>query len=119
MANKRQLKKQIRTLCGELAGECVLAAELIPGTDRIKFNEIISELASLQATTLSRVSIVFDKSVKSFESPAAYKAAKEAFFAQAMRKLNVEFTTSINAIVKQMNTLLTAEQRELNKTMAN
>lgn len=113
MANKRDLKKQIRCICGELAGQCVLAAELIPGTDREAFNTLILDLAHLQAVTLAKMSFVFDKNSRAFATPAEYKAAKEAFYASAMKTLIDEFSESINAMLKRMNALLNKEQREL------
>ena len=35
-SNKRLLKKEIRIICGALAGECVVAKLSIPGIDREK-----------------------------------------------------------------------------------
>lgn len=118
MANKRQLKKQIRMVCGDLAGECALAAELIPGADRKEFNRLIGEIARLQTLALARISFVFDKDVRSFESAAEYKKAKEQFFATAMDKLIKDFTEQVNGIIKQMNSLLTKGQRDLQKSMS-
>ncbi len=34
MANRRQLKKQIRYICGDVAAECAMAKYLIDGVNR-------------------------------------------------------------------------------------
>ena len=36
MANKRRLKKAIKAVCGDLAGECLVARDLVPNIDTKK-----------------------------------------------------------------------------------
>ena len=67
-ANKRLLKKEIHRICGALAGECVLAKIAIPGIDREKLNEIIYQLADLQASALRLVSVEFPRTPRSFDT---------------------------------------------------
>ena len=67
-ANKRLLKKEIHRICGALAGECVLAKIAIPGIDREKLNEIIYQLADLQASALRLVSVEFPRTPRSFDN---------------------------------------------------
>ena len=95
MANKRRLKKAIRIACGNMAGECIITRNFVPGVDAKKIDEIIFNIADLQFVTLENVSFSFDKSRSSFESPA-----------------------DIDEIVKQMNDALPAEQKERNKAAA-
>ena len=64
MANKRSLKKQIRYICGDLAGECIFAREIIPGIDHDKANGIIIDIAALQSEALAKTTFAFDKSVR-------------------------------------------------------
>lgn len=64
MANKRLLKKQIKYICGDIAGECIMSRYLIPGIDAEKMESIVLEVATLQAATLKRVTFDFDKCKK-------------------------------------------------------
>lgn len=117
-SNKRLLKKEIRMICGALAGECVVAKITIPGIDPEELNQIIYELAGLQENALSRISFDFPQSPKSFENGHEYRKARKQYFAAAYRKLKGEFNAHIDAIVKKMNAALPAEQKEANKAAA-
>lgn len=113
--NKRLLKKEIRLICGGLAGECVLADVTIPGIDSAKIKDIIIELADLQQNALGRINFTFPQSEKSFSSPKEYRKARQAYYKATFRKLKGEFNAHIEAIVKKMNEALPAEQKEANK----
>lgn len=115
MSNKRDLKKQIKFVCGDIACECIMARNFIPGVDAEKMNKNIYDVASLQTSTLKRVSFVYDKVVSDFENKSAYQKAKSRYFADAYKKLNSDFNDSINAIVKSMNDALSKEQKEAQK----
>lgn len=119
MANKRQLKKQVKCVCGDLAGECIVARDLIPGVDFKSMNEIIYQIADLQAATLDRATFCFDKSKKEFGSLHEYKVARDKYFAAAYTKLMDDFKNSVQAIVKEMNALLPQAQKDANKKAAN
>lgn len=118
MANKRILKKQVRHVCGDVAAECILASEFLPGVDSQKMREIIVELATLQDNILNNASFSFDKTPAQFESAKEYNKARRNYYAKAFASLKKEFNTKIEAIVKEMNSTLTAEQREENKKIA-
>lgn len=118
MANKRSLKKQIRYICGDLAGECIFARELMPGVDNAKANEIIMNIAALQANTLSKVTFAFDKTERDFESRQEYRKARHEYFHKAYTTLTDGFQAEIDAILKKMNGLLSKERREANKAAA-
>lgn len=113
-SNKRLLKKEIRLICGALAGECVVAKVTVPGIDREKLNDIIYELADLQQNALHRISISFPQSEKSFPNAHEYKKARRAYFAAAFKKLKDEFNAHIDLIVKKMNATLPQEQKDAN-----
>lgn len=115
MANKRSLKKQIRYICGDLAGECIFAREIIPNVDSAKANEIIVEIAALQTETLKKASFAFDKSARDFETRHEYRAARHAYFHSAYKTLTEGFNAKVEAILKNMNGLLSKEQREAQK----
>lgn len=115
MANKRNLKKQIRYICGSIAGECLIARELMPGIDPAKMNEIVLHVATLQSSAIKNATFSFDKTPRDFDSVREYNKAARAYHAKAYAKLREEFNNSIQQIVKDMNGLLPAAQREENK----
>ncbi|MDE7406978.1 MAG: hypothetical protein K2M76_01040 [Muribaculaceae bacterium] len=118
MANKRDLKKEIRYICGDLAGECLVARELMPGVDFNAANNIIIEVAALQSATLSKVTFDFDKTERDFDSAKSYRKARHAYYAAAYKKLKEDFNVSVEGILRKMNGLLSKEQREANKLAA-
>lgn len=113
--NKRDLKKEIRYICGDLAGECIMMRELMPDVDAETANNLVIEIAGLQVSTLRKVSFSFDKAACDFENAQAYRKAKHAYYASAYKKLAEEFNAGVAAVLKKMNAQLTAEQREANK----
>ncbi|MCI9284734.1 MAG: hypothetical protein HFJ91_02790 [Muribaculaceae bacterium] len=115
-SNKRLLKKEIRTICGALAGECVLAKLSIPGVNPESYNKIIYELADIQESALSLVNVDFPQSPAAFDSRKAYMDARHSYFKQAYRKLKGNFNSRIEDVVKEMNAALPAEQKEANKS---
>lgn len=115
MANKRDLKKRIKFICGDIACECIMARNFFVGVDAEKMNNNVYEVASLQTTTLKRVSFAYDKVVADFENKKAYQKAKSKYFADAYKKLHSDFNDGINAIVKLMNDSLSKEQRDVQK----
>ncbi len=115
MANKRVLKKQIKYACGDLAGECVLAINFVEGIDVEKMQDVILEIATLQTTTIKRVSFSFDKAVADFDSAHAYSVAKTKYFKQAYNTLRADFDQKVQEIVKSMNALLPQAQKDANK----
>lgn len=118
MANKRSLKKQIRYICGSIAGECLIAREMIEGIDTEKMNNIVLHLATLQSSAIQNVSFSFDKTPRDFDSLRSYHKAARTYHAQAYAKLRDEFNNNIQLIIKDMNSLLPQAQREENKKNA-
>ena len=88
MANKRDLKKQVKYICGDLATECMLAAEYVKGVVPAEMHKIVAEIASLQTS--------------------AYN--KKAFAA-----LREKFNNKVQEIVKQMNAALPQAVKDANK----
>lgn len=112
MANKRQLKKRISYVCGDLAADILFAARLFDGIDRGKVNEIVNEIAALQEDSRAKVSFSFDKSPRDFETRQAYRAARAAYNAAAFARLREEFSKRAMEIVKQMNEAVPADVRK-------
>ncbi|MCM1164102.1 MAG: hypothetical protein NC339_07635 [Muribaculaceae bacterium] len=116
--NKRTLKKEIRMICGALAGECVIAKITIPGIDTEKLNEIIYDIADLQANAIRMISVTFPRSESSYESKKQYADERHKYFHAAFRKLKGDFNARIDQIIKEMNAALPASQKEANKKKA-
>ncbi len=106
MANRRQLKKQIRYICGDVAAECAMAKYLIDGVNRETLDNALRHVAALQEQTLARVSAGFDKVPCDFESQKEYNASKHSFYAKAFTSLRNDFNKRLQEIVKEMNSAL-------------
>ena len=107
MANKRDLKKQISYICGDIATECLIAAEYVKGINKDEMRNIVCKLALLQENALKNVSFAFDKVPGDFSSRNEYKKARAAH--------REKFNTRIQEIVKEMNAALPQEAKDANK----
>lgn len=118
MANKRDLKKQIHYICGEMAINCIFTRDCFDDVNRDRLNDIIVEIANLQSQSLRHVSISFDKAAHDFESKREYKKQANAYYRKAYKALVDNFNNKLQDIVKEMNAELSPEQREINKKAA-
>lgn len=118
MANKRQLKKQIRYTCGDMAAELLCARACYDGFDDAKVSEIVGKIATLQVELLKNASFGFDKNQKSFENAAAYNKARKAYFHNAYGNLRAELTEGVENIVKEMNAAMPQAVKDANKQKA-
>ena len=117
MANKRQLKKRISYVCGEIASEILLAYYIVKDIDRATVDKIVCDVAELQAETIAHASFSFDKTAKDFTDRKAYNTARAKYNAQAFAKLRKEFSEKAEAIIKEMNAAVPASGRELLKKL--
>lgn len=115
MANKRDLKKVIRAVCGDIASECILARHFVPDIDTDKMMAIVIETADLQCNTLENVSFSFDKSERSFDNGHQYREERRKYFKKGYKKLRADFDMAVVEIVNKMNAALPEKQKELNK----
>lgn len=106
MANKRSLKKQIRYICGDIAGECITTSHLIPNVDRELLDNLVIKAAQLQSSTLNKTNISFEKTPHDFETKAEYTKARRAYFAAAYKSLTDHFNKQVEEIVSDMNKAL-------------
>jgi len=118
MANKRNLKKQVRYICGDLAAECLLAAEYIKDVDCVAMHNVVTEIAQLQTVTLANVSFSFDKVLSDFETGAAYRKARRDYNRKAYAVLRTKFNDKMQEIVKAMNAAIPQAVKDANKTKA-
>lgn len=106
MSNKRQLKKHIAYVCGELAAECIVASNLIKGVDTPAMEKLVVKIAVLQNSTMRHVNVAFDKAPRDFENAAAYHKARNAYYRAAYGSLLESFRKSVAEIVNEMNAAL-------------
>ena len=56
MASRRELKKNVNYIAGELFTECLINSMLIPGTDKAKADELMAEVLKMQDEFVTRIS---------------------------------------------------------------
>ncbi len=115
MANIRDLKKEVRYVCGDLAVECLMARSYIKGVDSARMEAIVGDIAALQQTALSRVTFSFDKIPSDFESGREYRRARRAYFKKAYKSFREKFEGHVTDIVREMNAALPQEVKDANK----
>ena len=103
MNSKRDLKKQIRLICGDLVGECLLMGEVCPEEKQGEVGQLVIDLAVLQESTIEKISFNFDKSVRDFATRHDYLKARSAYNRSAYATLREQFNTRLNEIVHRMN----------------
>ena len=74
---RRDLKKQVNYIAGELFAECVVLTQVVPGVDEKKVDDLMARILYVQDEFLSRISHTQPGNVKGF-----YKAFKTDFQAQ-------------------------------------
>lgn len=114
MANKRTLKKNIKYACGDLAAETIMSEYYVPDIDAAKVRDIVLGVASLQQSTLRRVSVSFDKTPGNFDNRHEYNKARNKYMRQAFAHLKSDFGNALCDSVKLMNTLLTDDVKAAN-----
>lgn len=112
MANKRQLKKRISYVCGDLAGDLILGSHLIDSIDNTTTRKLLTEIAELQEDARAKVSFNFDQAPSAFDSKQAYNKARSKYNAAAFKKLRDDFGKRAMEIVKEMNALIPADVRK-------
>ena len=82
MAKRRELKKNVNYIAGELFSECLINSMFVPGTDKAKADERRAEILNMQDEFISRISHTEPGNVKGF-----YK------------KFRVDFNAKVNEII--------------------
>ena len=78
MASRKELKKNINYIAGELFTECLVNSLYVPGTDKQKADELMAEILKMQDEFISRISHTEPGNVKGF-----YKKLRADFNAKA------------------------------------
>lgn len=108
MSNKRNIKKQIRTLCGAMAGELLAAGCCVDGIDEVAVAKTIGRIARLQVKALSMCNFAFDKTPRDFADRKAYNKARNAYNHQAFHRLHDALNSEVASILGEMNALVKA-----------
>lgn len=66
MANRRELKKNVNYIAGELFSECLINSLYVPGTDKTKADALMAEVLTMQDEFISRISHTEPGNVKGF-----------------------------------------------------
>lgn len=74
MASRRELKKNVNYIAGELFMECLVNSLYVPGTDKAKADKLMAEVLEMQDEFVSRISHTEPGNVKGF-----YKKLREDF----------------------------------------
>lgn len=77
MAKRRNLKKSVNYIIGELFAECTIICNFIPGADKDKAQEIMTRILLMQSDFVSRISHTEPGNVKNF-----YKKFRSDFQSQ-------------------------------------
>ena len=85
MASRKELKKNINYIAGELFTECLVNSLYVPGTDKQKADELMAEILKMQDEFISRISHTEPGNVKGF-----YK------------KLRADFNAKVDEIIDAM-----------------
>ena len=89
MTSRRELKKTVNYISGELFSECLINSMFVPGTDKAKADQLMTEILKMQDEFISRISHTEPGNVKGF-----YKKFRSDFNAKvneiidAIAKLN-------------------------------
>ncbi|MBP6064630.1 hypothetical protein [Bacteroides sp.] len=83
MASRRQLKKNVNYIVGELFAECLVNSMFVPGTDKAKADQLMGEILALQDEFIARISHTQPGNVKEF-----YKKFRSDFNAQVNKVID-------------------------------
>ncbi|MDE7152970.1 MAG: hypothetical protein K2O00_00825 [Muribaculaceae bacterium] len=100
---KRNIKKEIRRTCGEIACEALFAESLINAIDKNAMQQVIITAAHLQDSALRKTSVAFDKTPRDFASRKEYNKARRAYYKKVFAAINSEFADTLGQVAKAMN----------------
>ena len=66
MASRRELKKTVNYISGELFSECLINSMFVPGTDKAKADQLMTEILKMQDEFINRISHTEPGNVKGF-----------------------------------------------------
>lgn len=111
MANKREFKKYVDTICNNLISEMTTACYLYDGIDVKQVDDAIVGLLRAGADALIKSNIKFDKIRGAFDNNHEYLAARNRFFREMYARINTEFTGAVTDAVHKFNVACPEEIR--------
>lgn len=106
MANKREFKKYINTVCNNIISDMTFAAYSIEGANVQGIDEAVIEMLRAGSAAVMKSNIKYDKTRRAFANEREYRAARDRFFHEMYKKINREFSASIEAALKKFNAAL-------------
>lgn len=88
MASRRNLKKNVNYIAGELFTECLVHSLYVPGTDKEKADKLMADILGMQDEFVSRISHTEPGNVKGF-----YK------------KFTADFNAKVDEMIEAMGNL--------------
>ncbi len=88
MASRKNLKKRVNYISGELFTECLVNSLYVPGTDKVKADELMGDILVLQQEFISRISHTQPGNVKEFYA-----------------KFRKDFTARVDAVIDSIAAL--------------
>lgn len=118
MANKREFKKYVESLCDSACSTMVDVYDTEKDVDKAKIAEAVEKLLAATAAAKANADITFDKGVKAFENLGAYSKAKKSFYKQLFKKVYDDFYKELEDAVKVFNAAVPENVKEDNKVAA-
>lgn len=115
MSNIRELKKEVKYVCGDLAAECLISRSLLKGVDAQVMDKIVGDIAALQQNALANSHFHFDKRPEDFPTRRDYNRARSEYFRKGYEAFRTHFMDHVEEIVKKMNAALPQAVKDANK----
>lgn len=112
MPNKREFKKYVEAIGASVCDEMMIVYYNVEGVDQDKIRESIARVLGAVGAATSRANVFFDKGVKAFPSVVEYSKGKREFFRALFRKISTDFSTEIDAALKEFNSAIPAEVKD-------
>lgn len=118
MANKREFKKYVNTVCDNIISEMTYASYVNEGADVQAIDDAVVEVLRAGGDALLKSNVKYDKSARAFDNEHDYHVARDRFFHEMFRKINKEFVAAIEGALKKFNSALPAEVKAAQKANA-
>jgi len=103
MANKRNFKKYIDTVCKNIIADMTFAACTVEGADVQAIDNASIELLKAGAEAVIKSSVKFDRTMSSFDNAHEYYKARRKFFNEVYKKVHEEFAQNVSQVLKSFN----------------
>lgn len=115
MANKREFKKYINTVCDNLISDMTYAAYTVEGADKAAIDDAIIGLLKAGAEAVMKSNVKYDKTRRAFDNEHAYIMEKEKFFKALYNKVNKEFAAAVSEAIKKFNAAIPENVKDSQK----